>query len=458
MKLYEFLKKKRITSEIARTMVIKLQNIEEYVKTLDRVVTIYHPFYTLHDFTHVENVIKCLDSFKLGKVIKRQPLNEFEIFTLLTATLLHDVGMIEIEDGDNLEIADQEKLGEVIRQSHHERSYNHIQRNKERLNLDDYEAHIIGLVAKGHRKINIINDKDFTPIPAPNAVPEIIRLDLLAALLRIADELDLSFSRAPRIEEDYIKNLPGYDYLTQLHWLKHYYTIGHSTKIVETSDNFVKLVIDFTFRIPCREYEHFFIFPYIIHPIRKKLEYLELIFLKNGFSIEIGEIDYRIIKGLTTIQEKSFLALQTIILNEYKPRVLIIDDDQLVRKDLIKIIQEFGFPYECATNCKEGDKKLIESKFNIIILDLRMLDYSNRMSDFAGIDFLDNLGFDVEKYIILVFTGLQQKSEAELSDLIVKCIRNGALDFIKKVSSKNSIKKRLSKLISENLKRIIENP
>lgn len=134
-----------------------------------------------------------------------QRLTRSEIYILLAACYLHDIGMQDIVVGnkgwDELEVADYE----VIRERHPERGKELIvqgalspQRGSLRVDLDDLPEYMqpIALVSQGHGSAfyeGTVRELD-GKVWAPDG--ERIRGSLLASLLLMADELDTGSDRA----------------------------------------------------------------------------------------------------------------------------------------------------------------------------------------------------------------------------------------------------------------------
>lgn len=54
------------------------------------------------------------------------------------------------------------------------------------------------------------------------------------------------------------------------------------------------------------------------------------------------------------------------------PRILLIDDDELVRKSVERLLRREGYATELAQNADEGIEKASEISFDLIISDIRM--------------------------------------------------------------------------------------
>ena len=161
-----------------------------------------HKHFTDHTIAHSERIINIL-----GRILKRQfNLNKDELFILFAATYLHDLGM-QIRKSDlltypnleellkqsNLAVPDLEsgsnRLLSFVREYHHLFSYYMIKDLlRDELGLDKCQyTEEIALVAQGHRKVDLFSDQ----YQRRGA----IRIDLLSALLILADELDCDKSR-----------------------------------------------------------------------------------------------------------------------------------------------------------------------------------------------------------------------------------------------------------------------
>ena len=162
----------------------RLYKLEEEAKKLLVFTHSKFPYFTNHDFTHskrVENILNwlILDEFK-------EILLPYELFLLILASWFHDIGMIGKEEEDP----------EHIRNVHHIRSEEKIREIHQLLGLNEHEALILGKICKGHRKEDL-NTKYYRSIPLGQGVN--IRVKLLASLVRLADEFDITNERVSEI-------------------------------------------------------------------------------------------------------------------------------------------------------------------------------------------------------------------------------------------------------------------
>ncbi len=122
-------------------------------------------------------------------------LNDDEKFLLISATLIHDIGMV-----GQSKYQDEKDYAAEVRDSHQYRSAEFIQEYREELTLDHREADAITLIVEGHR----VRDLESIAEKEPYNVGTFIRLRLLAALLRMGDELDILEERAPELVKKYL--------------------------------------------------------------------------------------------------------------------------------------------------------------------------------------------------------------------------------------------------------------
>ena len=175
----------------------KFEHIEKLSTSVISRTNVIFSTYTNHDLNHLKNV-----EYNINQMVSYDNLSDMEIFCLLSASWLHDIGMIpfdsELIDFDDKSKEEREEIRNKIRNSHHIRSYLYIENHKKELNLTDVEAIAIGRISKGHRKVSLSSLEDIPSIHSNNK----IRVPFLAAILRIADECDISGSRESVLSEE----------------------------------------------------------------------------------------------------------------------------------------------------------------------------------------------------------------------------------------------------------------
>ena len=175
----------------------KFIHIEKISKRVMPNVRVFFPKYTNHDIIHLQNVEENANKIITEDIVKI--LNDEEIFCLLSAIWLHDIGMIPIdsekEDFEKMTEDEREKFRINIREKHNIRSSIYVNRHKTEFNLDNIESKSIGNICKGHRSIDL---NELTDIYSKN----IIRIGPLAAILRLADECDISKERETSLSKE----------------------------------------------------------------------------------------------------------------------------------------------------------------------------------------------------------------------------------------------------------------
>jgi len=102
-----------------------------------------------------------------------------------------------------------------------------------------------------------------------------------------------------------------------------------------------------------------------------------------------------------------------------KPRILIIEDEKLIRWSLRQRFQDEGYVVDDAETGKQGLAKLAGA-----IFDLVMLDY--KLPDMTGIDVLRNIREDDQDLVVLMMTAYSNVENA------VEAMRLGAFDYVSK--------------------------
>ena len=186
------------------------------------------PTYTDHSINHTEEVFLIASELLADEEIEN--LNADEIYILSMACLLHDVGMCipeekiqEISQSDNFKSYKEShpnlSTEEFIRDIHHQLSKEFVLEEWELLKIPTLKyAKAIGLVAEGHRKADLGNFDNYEPRFFARSGKEYACLPYLACILRIADELDVTNSRTPKILTKYY--MPNNE-ISIREWQKH---------------------------------------------------------------------------------------------------------------------------------------------------------------------------------------------------------------------------------------------
>ena len=181
-------------------------------------------FYTSHGIDHSENVEGIADDLIPDHL--KDEMNTEEIFLLLCSIYFHDVGMALLTKGakgagDN---DDYFRQVDEARRMHSEKTASFMLSNYKEFGLSAPQAEIIAHVCRAHSDIKkddgtriytfaeIMKRADIANIDITQ-----VRLKYLAAILRLADELDITARRAPG-ERMGFADLPS---VSQMEWMKH---------------------------------------------------------------------------------------------------------------------------------------------------------------------------------------------------------------------------------------------
>ncbi len=177
-----------------------------------------HRWYTDHGLEHSKRIIECLEQLLQ---VKSSILSEAERFILLAAIYLHDIGMqFPVYAGLSKKDDYTKDELEIIRKNHNEASAKAIIASLDNNsgfsfgleNCKDY-VDFIADVAKYHRKL------DINTLKSVKLAGKTIRLPLLAALIRLGDELDADYRR---VNPDILAtvDIPAE---SKYHWWCHHY-------------------------------------------------------------------------------------------------------------------------------------------------------------------------------------------------------------------------------------------
>jgi hypothetical protein len=166
---------------------------------------------------------------------------------------------------------------EWIRAEHHKRSKKYVMDQAAKLGLDEGEALIVGSICEAHRK-TILTE-------APESYPNV---RLLGAVLRAADELDLTRNRAPKEQMELLWT--RMDRTSRWHWLKHY-CVSEAKACYSLRNNMSgslsQLAYEYVVRLPDQRFKAAFESE-LMRPIRKVLEAENVNLILQTIGIKIG--------------------------------------------------------------------------------------------------------------------------------------------------------------------------
>lgn len=109
-----------------------------------------------------------------------------------------------------------------------------------------------------------------------------------------------------------------------------------------------------------------------------------------------------------------------------KDRILLIDDDKITRNEFVYIFQNSKYFLDTAKNSIEGQSEILETEFDLVLLDIRMPDLSNRFSETAGLELLDWIKREKPLLAVIMLSAINEVKIA------VKAMKSSAKDYITK--------------------------
>jgi DNA-binding NtrC family response regulator len=116
------------------------------------------------------------------------------------------------------------------------------------------------------------------------------------------------------------------------------------------------------------------------------------------------------------------------------PRVLVVDDEQIIRESLSFILQKEGYEVEDAPNGQEAYRKVSENPPDIVITDIEM-------PGMKGVDLLEKISQVSPQTFVIIITAYGSIETA------IKALRMGAYDYILKPLDFDELVLRLRRLV-----------
>lgn len=120
-------------------------------------------------------------------------------------------------------------------------------------------------------------------------------------------------------------------------------------------------------------------------------------------------------------------------------KILVIDDEDIVRTSCNRTLTPAGFEVGLARNGFDGLRMLGEEKFDLVLTDLKM-------PDMDGIEVLKRIKEEWPGIEVIIITGYQTV------DTAVKSIKLGAFDYIEKPFTPDSLINAVSKALDHKSK------
>lgn len=161
------------------------------------------PLFTDHTELHSLNIIEFCNKLIADQINK---LNADEIYCILLGCYFHDTGMgvsrgdfeefsKQIDFGNYFETHSRDNYPEIVRNFHNEYSGLFIKKYARFFEFPS-EAHMFAIIqiSRGHRKTDLFDKKEY-PVSLMTPNGNTICLPYLSALVRLADEIDVTASR-----------------------------------------------------------------------------------------------------------------------------------------------------------------------------------------------------------------------------------------------------------------------
>lgn len=112
------------------------------------------------------------------------------------------------------------------------------------------------------------------------------------------------------------------------------------------------------------------------------------------------------------------------------PKLLLVDDEALVRRSMQKTLLRQGFDVEIAEDCRDGlavfEAALSADPFDMALLDLNMPDFDGVSAHGAGLDLLSKLRELSPDLAVIVLTAYDEVDTAK------EAVRRGARSYFVK--------------------------
>ena len=190
---------------------LRMENKDLHQRTKDSAVVLQKmlesflprfPDFTDHTILHSMDVLEYCNMLLGEEQIER--LSAAECYVLIMSCYLHDIGMginqknyeelsAKIDFGDYFETHSHEDTETIIRDFHNEYSGLFIRKYADLFDIPGEEmAFAIIQMSRGHRKTDLFDESEYHDLMTPYGI---IHTAFLAAIIRLADEIDVGVDR-----------------------------------------------------------------------------------------------------------------------------------------------------------------------------------------------------------------------------------------------------------------------
>ena len=124
-------------------------------------------------------------------------------------------------------------------------------------------------------------------------------------------------------------------------------------------------------------------------------------------------------------------------------KVLVVDDEEPIRKVLQRMLESSGYTVETAIDGQDALYKLALGDVGIVLLDIIM-------PNLSGTDVLEKLSNDINKYCILMITAVTDRQTA------IDSLKMGAMDYITKPFDQEEVRDKMARAIEKHNRIIFE--
>lgn len=117
-----------------------------------------------------------------------------------------------------------------------------------------------------------------------------------------------------------------------------------------------------------------------------------------------------------------------------KARILVIDDEEIVRISCERTLVPDGYEIDTAASGKEGLERLEKGEYDLVLVDLKM-------PGMSGIEFLVNIKSRRPEQKVMIMTGY------DTVEHIVEAISSGAAHYLEKPFTPDTLIERINEVL-----------